>query len=187
MKKTVWTFGLISGAILSVMMMVTLPFHDQIGFDRSLVVGYTTIVVAFLLIFTGIKAYRDRVGAGQLSFGRAFSVGALIAVIASVCYVATWQVVYFNFMPDYLQKYQAHVIEKEKAGGATQAELDKKMAEMRDFEQMYQNPLVNAGFTLLEPLPVGLIIALISAGVLTRGRGSGGVREESRAAKSFAA
>ena len=30
MKKTVWTFGLISGAILSVMMLATIPFHDAV-------------------------------------------------------------------------------------------------------------------------------------------------------------
>ena len=35
MKKTVLTFGLISGAILSAMMLITLPFHDAIGFDRG--------------------------------------------------------------------------------------------------------------------------------------------------------
>ena len=35
MKKTVLTFGLISGAILSAMMAITLRFQDAIGFDRA--------------------------------------------------------------------------------------------------------------------------------------------------------
>jgi len=50
MRKTVLTFGLISGAILSIMMLATLPFLDSIGFDRAEVIGYTTMIVAFLLI-----------------------------------------------------------------------------------------------------------------------------------------
>ena len=35
MKKIVLTFGLIAGAILSTMMLITLPFMDKIGFDKG--------------------------------------------------------------------------------------------------------------------------------------------------------
>src|SRR5881296_3565318 len=43
MKKIIWTFGLISGAILSLMMVVTVPFSEKIGYDKGLVIGYTTM------------------------------------------------------------------------------------------------------------------------------------------------
>lgn len=168
MRKTVLTFGLISGGILSVMMAATVPFHERIGFDRAEVIGYTTMIVAFLLIFFGVRSYRDTVGGGSVSFGRAFSVGALIAVVASVCYVATWEVIYFNFAPDYMEKYQAHTIEKARAQGESQASIDKKVADMQRFSELYQNPFVNAAITFVEPLPVGLVVALVSAGVLRR-------------------
>jgi hypothetical protein len=104
MKKTVLTFGLISGAILSVTMLVTLPFQDAIGFDRGAIIGYTSMVVAFLLIYFGVRSYRDNVTGGSVSFGRAFAVGALIATVASVCYVATWEVIYFKLAPDFMAK-----------------------------------------------------------------------------------
>jgi hypothetical protein len=168
MKKTVLTFGLISGAILSAMMLITLPFHDAIGFDRSMYVGYTTMVLAFLLIFFGVRSYRDNVAGGTVRFGRALAVGVLIGAVASVCYVATWEVVYFNFQSDYLAKYQAHTLEKARAKGETEAAIALKKAELEKFEVMYQNPAINAAFTFLEPLPVALIIALVSAGVLSR-------------------
>ena len=42
------------------------------------------MVVAFLLIFFGIRSYRDNVAGGSVGFGRAFAVGALIALVASV-------------------------------------------------------------------------------------------------------
>src|SRR5688572_23495497 len=96
MKKIVLTFGLIAGAILSAMMVITLPFHDQMGFDRAQIVGYTTMVAAFLLIFFGVKSYRDNVAGGLVTFGRAFLVGSLISLVASGCYVATWQVIYYS-------------------------------------------------------------------------------------------
>ena len=170
MKKTVWTFGLISGAIISILMLVTIPFQDELGFDHSLLVGYTTMVLAFLLIYFGVRSYRDNVGGGSVRFGRAFAVGALIAMISSVCYVATWEVMYFKFMPDFMTKYDAHELEKARAGGASEAALAQKKVELEKFEKMYQNPAINAAFTILEPLPVALVMALLSAGALSRKR-----------------
>jgi hypothetical protein len=125
-------------------------------------------VLSFLLIFFGVRSYRDNVGRGTVGFGRALVVGSLIGLIASVCYVATWQVMYYNFMPDFLTKYGVHELEKARAEGASEEALAQKKVELDEFERMYQNPAINAAFTILEPLPVALVIALISAGVLSR-------------------
>ena len=168
MKKTVWTFGLISGALVSAMMAATLPFQDEAGFDHSLLLGYTTMVLSFLLIYFGVRSYRDNVGKGTVGFGRALAVGSLIGLVASLCYVASWEVMYFKFMPDFMTKYGAHELEKARAGGASEADLAQKKAELDKFEKMYQNPAINAAYTILEPLPVALLVALISAGVLSR-------------------
>jgi hypothetical protein len=81
MKKIVLTFGLIAGAILSVMMLITIPFQDQIGFN-GYVVGYTTMVLAFLLIYFGVRSYRDNVAGGTVGFGRALAIGTLITALA---------------------------------------------------------------------------------------------------------
>lgn len=75
MKKTILTFGLISGAIMALMMFATLPFIDRIGFDRGVIVGYTSMILSFLLVFFGIRSYRENVGGGTITFGRAFAVG----------------------------------------------------------------------------------------------------------------
>ena len=168
MKKTVLTFGLISGVLLSAMMAATIPFQDEAGFNHSLLVGYTTMVLSFLLIYFGVRSYRDNVGRGTVGFGRALAVGSLIGLIASVCYVATWEVMYFKFMPDFMTKYGAHELEKARAAGASEAALAQKKVELDKFEKMYQNPAINAAYTILEPLPVALLVALVSAGVLSR-------------------
>jgi len=170
MKRTVWTFGLLSGAVLAVMMLAVLPFQDRIGFDKGATIGYTTMVLAFLFIFFGVRSYRDTVGNGAISFGRALAVGALIAAVASVCYVATWQVIYYKLSPDFLTKYQAYEVNKLKTSGASQAAVDKRAAEMQRFAEMYKNPAVNVAITFIEPLPVGLVMALLSAGILRRKR-----------------
>ena len=170
MKKTVLTFGIISGVVSAGMFLATVPFLDQIGFDKGYVVGYTAIVLSFMLVFFGIKSYRDNQGAGRISFGRGFAVGLGITLISSLFYVGTWQILYFIAMPEkmheHMNKYVAYAMEKEKASGASDAEIQKKTEDMAKFMKAYENPLVNAAFTLLEPFPVGLVITLISAGIL---------------------
>jgi hypothetical protein len=178
MKKIVWTFGLISGAILSLMMLVTIPFSEKIGYDKGLVIGYTTMVLSFLLVYFGIRSYRDNVGRGVVSFGRALAVGLGIVLISSLCYVATWEVLYFKFTPDHLQKYNEYIIQKERQSGASEAAIAQTIAEQRQFTERYDHVLFNSAITFLEPLPVGVVIALISAGVLRRKRreeGAGGL------------
>ena len=173
MKKTVFTFGLIAGGILSLMMLLTIPFHGAIGFDYLEVIGYTSMVAAFLLIFFGVRSYRDSQSGGTVGFGRALAVGVLISVVASLCYVVTWQVVYHNLAPDFLTKYQAHLLEKARADGESDAAIAARKAEMDQFAELYRNPAINAAFTFIEPLPVALIVSLVSAGVLSRKRNSG--------------
>jgi hypothetical protein len=144
---------------------------DEIGFDRGMIVGYTTMVLAFLLIFFGVRSYRDNVAGGTVGFGRAFTVGALIALVASLCYVATWEVVYFNHLaPDIMTEYQAYVIDKARADGETEEAIAAKKAQMDRDAELYKNPAINAAYTFMEPLPVALIVALVSAGVLSRRR-----------------
>lgn len=170
MKKIVLTFGIISGVIASVLMVATIPFIDRIGFEYGLVIGYTGLVVAFLLVFFGIRSYRDNVGDGQISFGRAFSVGILIVLISSIFYVVTWEILYFNFLPDFAEKYTNYLIEKSRASGASAEEIAAQTEQMKSMKWIYDNPFLNAAVTILEPLPVGIIITLISAAILRRRR-----------------
>ncbi|MDQ6717032.1 MAG: DUF4199 domain-containing protein [Gemmatimonadota bacterium] len=170
MKKTVWTFGLIAGAILSVMMLLTLPFLEKIGTERGYIVGYTTMVLAFLLVFFGIRSYRDNVGGGKVSFGRALAIGTLITLVASFCYVATWEVIFYKITPDFGDKFKAAQIAKARADGGSPQVIQKKVADAEKFAELYKNPIVNIGMTLIEPLPVGLVFALVAAGVLSRKR-----------------
>jgi hypothetical protein len=170
MRKTVLTFGLICGAILSAMMLATLPFLDRIGFDRGEIIGYTSMVLAFLLIFFGVRSYRDNVAGGTIGFGRALAVGFLISAVASACYVLTWEVIYFRITPDFGEKYQAHMIDKARQAGESEEALARKKAEMDRFVELYRNPVINVAITFLEPLPVALVMSLVSAGVLRRRR-----------------
>jgi hypothetical protein len=171
MRKTILKFGFISGGILAAFMAGTLPFLEQVG-DLGLVLGYTSMVLAFLMVYFGVRSYRDTEGAGQITFGRAFTVGIMISLIACVCYVATWEVIYYRVMPDFADKYAARVLESAKAKGATPQELEKRRVELDQFKTNYKKPLYNVAMTFAEPFPVALVITLVCSGLLSRRRKS---------------
>jgi hypothetical protein len=168
MKKTVLKFGFISGAAMAVFMGATFPFLHDLGFDAGLVVGYTGIVLAFLLVFFGIRSYRDSVKGGSIGYWRGVVVGTFIAVISSLCYTATWEVLSYKFAPNFGQEYADAAVKNARAGGKSDAEVAKVRVDMQRFVENYKNPFYSSAMTFIEPFPVGLVIALVSAGILRR-------------------
>jgi hypothetical protein len=170
MKRIVLTFGLISGAILAAMFAISVPLatSGRIDFDKSEIIGYASMVLAFLLVFFGIRSYRDNVNGGTITFGRAFKVGLLITLVCCAVVVISWEIVYFGFIPDFGEKYAAFTMETMREKGATEAEITAAEKNMAKFTELYKNPLINAGITFLEVFPVGLIVTLVSAAILRK-------------------
>lgn len=170
MKRIVLRYGLASGAILLAIAGVMLPLclNGIIGFDQGELVGFSTMILAFLMVFFGIRSYRDSVGAGAIGFGKAFQVGILITLITCAVYVVTWEIAYFNFFPDFLDQYSAHTLEKMRAAGESEAAIREEAAKMADLAKVYDNVFINSGITFLEIFPVGLIVTLVSAAILRR-------------------
>jgi uncharacterized membrane protein (DUF485 family) len=166
MKRTVLVFGLISGAIMASMMFATLPFMVAIG-DKGMIVGYTIMVLSFMLVFFGIRSYRENVNGGTITFGRAFGVGILITVIASVLYVVGWEIIYFGvpgFAAKFNTMYESHI---RNSGGSPES-IRAQLEQFKSFQTWYANPLINSAVTFLEPLPVGLIMTFVSALILRK-------------------
>lgn len=172
MKKTIIICGLIAGLIVSVLMLFTVNnlshCEGSIDYDTSMLIGYASMLIAFSLVFVGIRNYRDKYNGGVISFAKAFKLGIMIVLIASTMYVAAWLVDYFYFIPDFMEKYSAHTLEQLKASGASQIEIDKQTTEMASFGRMYKNPFFNAMMTYAEILPVGLVVTLLSSLILKR-------------------
>jgi len=170
MKKIVIVCGLIAGLIVSAVMIISIATgHSN---ENGMLIGYASMILAFSLVFVGIKNYRDKYNNGIISFGKAFRIGLYIVLIASTMYVVAWLIDYFFFIPDFGEKYAAQMIDKLKASGASQVEIDNQSKEMASFTKMYKNPFFNALITYAEILPVGLVITLISALILKRKTGS---------------
>ena len=169
MKKTILTFGLISGIFASVLMLATIPFLKALEHgNRGMIVGYTAIVLVALLIFFGIRSNRDNLANGTITFGRAFTIGLSITLISCTIYVLTWEIVYFNFLPHMMDSYFATKIQRVQSSPGTPEAIQAKVAAIRQSQIAYQNPLINALYTFIEPFPVDLVITLISAAILRR-------------------
>lgn len=170
MKKIVITYGLISGAVVAAMMFVSIPLWRSgiLNFDNGEWVGYTTMVVAFTLIFIGIKTYRDKHANGVVTFWQGVKIGVLITAIASVCYGLSWEVSYNLLGDEFTGQMLDHYFEEMKTDGMSEAEIATKREEFKQFQESYKNPLIRFPVTLMEIFPVGLAITLLSAALLRR-------------------
>jgi len=171
MKRTVLQFGLISGGVSIALMLATLPSIDAGRHGFADVLGYTSIVLSALLVFFGIRSYREKAGAGRLTFGRGLAVGLLITLVSCACYAVAFEIVYFKLMPQFGDKFAACMVERVRESGGTQEQIDATTKQARTLKQLYDSPLTNALLTFGTSLPIGLLVTGISALIL-RKRGS---------------
>lgn len=169
MKKVVLTFGLLSGLLISVLMYFSfVQIGETMDFENGEIYGYLTMIVSLSFIFVGIKMLRDKHLSGIITFGRAFMAGFYISLISSLMYATTWEIYLHNSKIDFMESYASAQIEKMKKEGAAEAEIKEKSESMNSMKEYYKNPVLRFGITILEMLPVGILISLISAGILRK-------------------
>ena len=169
MKKLVLVYGIIAGLVVTGMMAFSTGYYCAKGdFEGGMIYGYSAMIIAFSMIFVGIKSFRDKHNGGTIKFGKAFKIGLFISLIASTIYVIGWLINYYCFIPDFMDKYAAAMISKAKASGISADELAKKTADMAQMKEWYKNPLFVILMTYVEILPVALVVTLISSLILRR-------------------
>jgi hypothetical protein len=170
MKRIILVNGLIAGTIVSSIMLISVPLHNQgiLNNANGMLIGYASMVIALSTIFFGIKTYRDQQEHGSISFWQACKVGVLIAIIGSLMYASTWEVYYGVAGNEFMDHYATSYIADLKASGATAAELETAKTEMQKWSELYKNPIIRFPMTLMEILPVGFVITLICAALLRR-------------------
>lgn len=169
MRKIVLTFGLAAGAVFAAMFAITMPMYASgaLDFERGEMFGYTSMVLAFLLVYFGVRRYRDEVG-GKVGFARALGVGLAITLVASVVYVLSWELVLRIWEVDFVGQYQAHLLAKLQASGASEEVLAAEKAKLAAFAELYAKPWARAAITLLEVFPLGALVSLASAAMVRR-------------------
>lgn len=166
MKKSILTYGIIAGFVV-----VIVNFSSIHLGHASAWLGFLVMFIAFATIFVAVKQYRDQVQGGVITFSTALLMGLGISAVAGVIYVLMWEL--YLVVTDYgfIEAYTNSLIEAKKSAGASDAEIATLAQEMSDFKVQYKNPFFRLPVTMLEIFPVGLIVSLVSAGVL-RNHGS---------------
>jgi len=171
MKKIIWTFGLIAGVIVAAFMVTsTVLCHNNPEFEgeSSMILGYTGMLIAFSFAYVGVKNYRDKYNNGAITFLQALKVAGLITLIGCTIYVGVWLIEYYIFMPDFMETFVANQIKQAKDNGMHGAELNNKIAELKGYQDIYKSPFGVILFTYLEPLPVAIVVTLVTALILKR-------------------
>jgi hypothetical protein len=174
MRKVVLTFGVISGLILAVLVWINTGWlcdGDLISLDYAMFIGYASMLIALTMVFFGIKSYRDNYAGGKVTFWKAVQIGLLISLIASVFYylgATSYSVTHPGFDERFIAKWTEHEIGKIQASGGSQAEIDEAKQNVELMRTLFQNPLLFFVICLLELLPVGIIVTLVSAALLRR-------------------
>lgn len=170
MIRIILTYGLISGLVVVGGILATMLLSGGQAPHSSLWLGYLVMLVALSSILVGVKQHRDQALGGVIRFRTALTIGLGIAVVASLAYVAVWEaylaVTHYAFM----DQYTAAILAAKRAAGVTGAAYAKAVAETETMRRQYANPLYRLPETFMEIFPVGLLISLVSAGLLRNPR-----------------
>ena len=173
MDQIIWKYALAAGAIVSLMLLVVagqMRGGENAG-TGSEWLGYASMVLAFSLIYFALRNHkRQQPEATKLTFSKAVRLGFYITLIASAMYVLTWMIVSYLWIPDFMEQYAIKSEEALLASGADDAAIAAHRLQMDQYIQMYDNPFLRAGLTLLEILPMGVLMTLICAWLVTRNK-----------------
>jgi len=167
-RKISLIFGLLSGVLSAGLLIATIPYVNSVNYRRGDVLGYTSIALSALLMFSGVRSYRENSSGGRLSFGRGLAVGLLIALISSACHVITFSGSLFQSVSELGR--QVHGLH-DSEGEGFRRERSKDPANSRAgrrLKRLCDKPATNAAVAFAEALPVGAFAAVLSAAILRR-------------------
>lgn len=171
MLRTILKYGVIAGLIVGGFEIVTFTaFSGMPPLQYGMLIGYTTMLIALSAVFVGIKHHRDVDRGGVIGFWPAFGVGLGVSFVAGIFYVAAWEAVQTMTHMDFASSYAQAILASEKAKGASAEVLAKMSTDMEAFKVQYADPLFRLPMTFAEIFPVGVLVSLVSAGLLRNSR-----------------
>ena len=169
MARIVLTYGLISGAIIIAGVLATIVLNGDAP-HSNVWLGYLIMLVALSAILVGVKQHRDQALGGVIRFWPALGVGVAIALVAAAIYVVVWEIYLAATDYAFMEQYITQTLAQKRADGVTGAAYQKLAAQMDVMRVQYANPLFRIPMTFVEIFPVGLLVAVVSAGLLRNPR-----------------
>lgn len=154
----------ILGGIIAAIVMASMVFYMKAnpGQEPNAIIGFIGMLFAFTFLIVGIKQQRE-INNGTITFGKAFLTGLGISFVISTMYVLVWLVIYYNFFPDFMEKYSEMALKN-----TSSEELAAKTTEINQMAAWYKSPLMIILLTYMEILPIGIVVSLIGALILKK-------------------
>ncbi|HEY1629835.1 MAG TPA: DUF4199 domain-containing protein [Rhizomicrobium sp.] len=170
MFRKILTYGVVAGLIVGIPLSILTATNGCSPGLWSMVIGYSTMLVALSTVFVAVKRHRDIDLGGVIGFWPALGIGLGISIIASIIYVAAWEATVAIAHIDFAAGYAQALIAQEKAKGVSGAALAQFIAQMDQFKKDYANPFYRLPMTFVEIFPVGVLVSLATAGLLRNRR-----------------
>lgn len=163
MKNNILKNGFLGGLIVSIIM-ISMTFYMKANPNNepNAIVGFIGMLLAFIFVVLGIQQQKLN-NNNSITFGKALATGLLISLVICTIYVLVWLIVYYNFFPDFMDKYSEMILKK-----TSQSNLAAKTAEMNQMKEWYKNPIMIILLTYMEVFPIGIVVSLISALILKK-------------------
>jgi Protein of unknown function (DUF4199) len=169
MRNIVLKYGTTAGLLSSCLIVITMLIQKKYGFGSTpQYLGYVGIVLVFIPLYLGVRSYRENIMGGEINFMKALNAGIIIIVISSMLYAITWLIIYYQITPDFPEKYSAYLTQQIKASGKDLKDTLTVQQQMFQYKEFSRNPFKLGGVTFTEPLPVGLLLALVTAAILRK-------------------
>jgi Protein of unknown function (DUF4199) len=169
MGRIIVVYGVIAGVSVALLMRVAMMLFPE-GGTGGMAAGFSSMIIALTFVFIGTKRYRDVELGGVIKFGKALGVGFGIAAIATVFYVAAWELYLYFTNYTFMDEYTRMVLKKANEAGKSAAEIAVLAKEMDGFKALYANPISRWAVTAMEISPVAILMPIISAALLRNSR-----------------
>jgi len=162
--RTALLHGIPAGAVAIGSIILGLQIGGTLASSEAF--GYLSMLIALSLIFVGTKRYRDNELGGVISFTKALLLGLSISFTAGIFYTLVWEIYTSISGNNFLESYLEGLLEAKKAEGVTGVALEAYVAQLDAMRIQYSKPINRLFITFLEIFPVGLLVSLLSAGLL---------------------
>ena len=156
-------FGLISGAIgvlFNLVMYIT-------GINRTpsgQTIQWLSIIIPITCMYMAIKTYRDEIGNGWITFGKAFNQAFRVGVVGGLI-GSVYHFLYLKFIdPTYVDYLMQLQLEKLTERGMDDATIEQAMKQTAPF----MSPPVQLGFAIVISFFIAAALGLIMAGIMKK-------------------
>lgn len=170
MKQILIRYGLISALVLigiNVLSLLILGVPGPEDYDVGEIVGYSTIIIAMVPVFFGIRNYRDELSGGVLTFWKGVGVGLAIVTVPSIAFAA-YNLVYVNVIdPTFNEMYKQYMIDSARESMSAE-EFEAYSAQIESQSAMLTDPIIQTVLMFFTVFLIGIAAAIVSSIILRR-------------------